>query len=121
MNAIQNVVQATKNTLNATINSVGLVAAGAAKGTEKLNDGIGQAWPCLVAVVSLPFSATEGYLVQEGMEPELAKAQAYRFVNQPLSVTIEQAGIGTGKLFSNLIKEDTTDDAVALIEKDTAE
>lgn len=111
MNAIQNVVKACKDLVGAGINIVGATAQVAADGAELVKDSIGEAVPVGKAVLSLPFAATEGYLVQEGLSQEEAHTCAYRFVKQPLSVTIVAAGVGSGKLLADLLKEDLTDGA----------
>jgi hypothetical protein len=109
MSAITNVVKASKNTVSAAINTVGLGAQLLADGTELLNSSIGQLKPTSKAILSLPFSATKGYLVQEGMSEEQADAQAYRYIRQDLSRTVEAIGVGSGMLLSELLKEDDTD------------
>ena len=106
MSAITNVVKATKNTISATINTVGLGAQLLADGTELINASIGQAKPTTKAILALPFSTTKGYLIQEGATEEEADAKAYQFIRQDVAVTIEAVGVGSGKLLSELLKED---------------
>jgi hypothetical protein len=121
MNAIKNVVQASKNTVGAAANSVSVVAQMTADGTALINTGVGSAPGIIKSLLTLPFAATKGYLVQEGVDEAQAEAQAYRYVRQPLARTITQIGEGSGKLLSDLLKEDNLDAAVARIETITIE
>ena len=61
---------------------------------------------CGMAVALLPFSATKGYLVQEGVAEDVAEQRAYRYVRQELAVTIPPLGEGSGKLLADLMKDE---------------
>ncbi len=81
------------------------------------NEGLKEAKPIVKAVACLPFNATEGALIENGMKQEEAHACAYRYVDQKLSVTIAQVGVASGKGLAALLKEDNLDDAVSRIEQ----
>ncbi len=57
----------------------------------------------------------------EGVDEAEAEARAYRFIKQSLSTTIEEVGVGSGKLLADLLKEDDLDAAVSRIEPITVE
>jgi len=109
MSTINNLVQASKSLINAASSTVSVSAQLVADGAELMNKGIPQAPKCAGAVLGLPFSTAKGYLIQEGATEEEADARAYKYVRQELSVTIEEIGVGSGKLLADLLKEDAAD------------
>jgi len=113
MSAIKDTVKASKDLVAASISIVGVTAEVAAMGAGLLKDSISEVVPCAKALATSPLAATEGYLVQEGMDTAEAHAKAYRYVNQPLSVTITEVGVGSGKLLSDLLKDEEANDAAA--------
>jgi hypothetical protein len=59
------------------------------------------------SVLELPFSTTKGYIMEaEGVAEDVADVRAYHYVRQPLSVTIGEVGVGSGKLLAQLLKEE---------------
>jgi hypothetical protein len=115
MKAINNLVQATKNTIGAVINTASIGTQLLADGTGLLNSGVSEFKPVAKSLLLLPFSATEGYLVEEGMDVEQAQQVAYKYVKQPLSLTITAVGVGSGALLADLLKEDNLE--VAVVDK----
>jgi hypothetical protein len=117
MKAINNVVVASKNIINAATSTVSVSAQVVADGTELLNDSVTQAPLVLKALLTAPFAAAKGYIMEsEGVSEQVAEARAYRFIKQSLSTTIEEVGVGSGKLLADLLKEEDLDAAVARIE-----
>lgn len=116
-NSVNNLVRATKNVFNAAITTVSVTAELLGDGTELLNSTIKQAPKVTGAVLTTPFAATKGYHMEaSGMSEEEAEAKAYRYLRQELSVTIEEVGVGSGKLLADLLKEDDID--VVLVNKE---
>jgi hypothetical protein len=111
MSAINNLVRASKKSVTASVNTVGLGTELLADGIELGNDIVTHAKPVLKAILSLPFSSAKGYLIQEGASEEEADARAYKYIRQDIAVTIEAVGVGSGKLLSAALKED--DDVVS--------
>jgi hypothetical protein len=111
MNAMKEAVTATKDLFGATLSIASVSVTLVAKGAKGVRNSVDQLVPTGEAILKLPFAATEGYLTQEGMDAAEAHDRAYRFVNQPLSVTIEAVGVGSGKLLADLLKEEDTDAA----------
>ncbi len=118
MNALQNTIKATKNLVGAGVSIVGVTAQVAADGAVLIKDSIEQAVPVAKAVLAIPFNITEGVLVENGMDSTEAHDKAYRYVNQPLAVTIGQIGVVAGTGLAALLKEENMDAAVALIEEE---
>jgi len=84
-----------------------------ADGTELLNAGVVETPQVMKALLSAPFAAAKGYIIEsEGVSADVAEARAYRFVRQELSRTITEVGEGSGKLLAELLAEDNLDDAV---------
>lgn len=118
MKAISNVVQAGKNVVGAAANTLSVSAQVLADGTGLINDSIGEAKPVLKALLTAPFAAAKGYIMEsEGVSESEAEARAYRFIKQSLSTTIEEVGVGSGKLLADLLKEEDLEDAVSRIEQ----
>ena len=112
-NSIQNVVQASKNIINAATSTISVGAQMVADGTELLNNAVVETPQVMKALLAAPFAAAQGYIMEaEGVDSAEAEARAYRFVRQELSRTITEAGVGSGKVLANLLKEDNLDDVV---------
>lgn len=92
-----------------------------ADGIELIESGIKAAPSIGLSLLKLPFAAVKGYLVQEGASEHDAEERAYRYVKQDLSRTITELGEGSGKLLSDLLKEDDLEAAVARREEPTIE
>lgn len=59
------------------------------------------------STASIPFSTAEGYIMDDQkISREEAHAKAFKYVNQPLSNTITEASFETGKLVSQLLREE---------------
>ena len=94
-----------------------------ADGTELLNKGVVETPQVMKALLASPFAAAKGYIMEsEGVSSDVAEERAYRFVKQELSRTIEEVGVGSGKLLADLLKEDdievaTTSKELAAVEQ----
>ena len=77
-----------------------------ADGMGTLEKGVKSAPGIVKAILSLPFSARKGMLIQDGVSEKEATERAYKYVTQPLAATIEQVGVGSGKLLADLLKEE---------------
>lgn len=111
--SILNVVQAVKNVTRAATSTISVGAQMVADGTELLNAGVVETPQVMRALLSAPFAAAKGYIMEsEQVTADVAEARAYRFVRQELSRTITEVGEGSGKLLAELLAEDNLDDAV---------
>ena len=117
MKAVNNIVRASKSILNATTGTVNVCAEMVADGAELVNKSIPQAPRCVGQVLALPFSASKGYLIHNGATELEADTKAYHFLRQDLSVTIEEVGVGSGKLLAQLLEEEDDDDVVVTTKK----
>lgn len=85
-----------------------------ADGTELLNAGVVDTPKVMGALLATPFAAAKGYIMEaEGVSSDVAEERAYRYIKQELSRTIEEVGVGSGKLIADLLKEDDLDAGVA--------
>lgn len=117
-NSINNVVRASKNIINAATSTISVGAQMVADGTELLNASVVQTPQVLKALLSTPFAAAKGYIMEsEGVTAEVAEARAYLYIRQELAVTIEQVGVGSGKLLADLMAEDDDDVVVGSTKK----
>lgn len=113
MNALNNVVQAVKNVINTVGNSIEVSSTLIADGTGVINKTVSSTPVVLQALLTAPFAAAKGYIMEsEGVSEDEAEQRAYRFIRQNLSVTITEAGVGSGKLLADLLKEEDLDVAV---------
>ena len=109
-NSVNNVVRATKNIVYAASSLIDVSAQLVADGTELLNSGITEAPQVTKALLASPFAAAKGYIMEsEGVSEEQAEERAYRYLKQQLSVTIEEVGVGSGKLLAIMMKDDDED------------
>jgi hypothetical protein len=115
MNSINNVVKASKNIIHAATSTINVGAKMVADGTELLNASIVETPQVCKALLASPFAAAKGYIMEsEGVSEEIAEARAYRYIKQELSRTIEEVGVGSGKLLADMLKEDVADDSEAV-------
>ena len=104
--SIINVVQAVKNVTRAATSTISVGAQMVADGTELLNDSVVETPQVMKALLSAPFAAAKGYIMEsEQVTADVAEARAYRFVRQELSRTITEVGEGSGKLPADLVQE----------------
>jgi len=112
--SISNVVQASKNIVNAATSTISVGAQMVADGTELLSKSVVETPQVLKALLATPFAAAKGYIMEsEGVSSDVAEERAYRFVRQELSRTITDVGVGSGKLLADLLKEDDLDAGIA--------
>ena len=70
---------------------------------------VGSVPAVIKATASSPFSAAEGYIVDDrNISREEAHKIAFKYVEQPLSVTITEASFESGKLLSQLLRDEPT-------------
>jgi len=120
MKAINNLVQASKNVVNAATSTISVGAQMVADGTQLLNNSVVETPQVMKALLSTPFAAAKGYIMEsEGVSSEEAETRAYKYLQQNLSRTIEEVGVGSGKLLADLLKEDDLEDAVSRIQEIT--
>ena len=111
--SINNIVKASKNIINAATSTISVGAQMVADGTELLNASVVDTPKVMGALLATPFAAAKGYIMEsEGVSEEIAEARAYHYLNQQLSTTIEEVGVGSGKLLADLLKEDDIDAAI---------
>jgi hypothetical protein len=85
----------------------------AADGTGLIDSGARATPAVLKALLSLPFATAKGYIMEaEGVTEQVAEARAYHYIKQDLATTIEEVGVGSGKLLADLLKEDDLEVAV---------
>jgi len=112
--SINNIVRASKNIINAATSTISVGAQMVADGTELLNASVVETPQVMKALLATPFAAAKGYIMEsEGVSGDVAEIRAYRYIKQELSVTIEEVGVGSGKLLADLLKEEDIDDAIA--------
>ena len=105
--SINNVVKASKNLINAGASTISVGAQLVADGSELLNNSVGQTPAVLSALLTTPFAAAKGYIMEsEGVTAEVAEARAYRFIRQDLARTITEGSEGAGKLMVSLFDDD---------------
>lgn len=110
MKSVNNIVKASKNVVHAATSTINVGAQMIADGTELLNSSVVETPQVMRALLSSPFAAAKGYIMEsEDVSEEIAEARAYKYVNQELSRTITEAGEGAGKLLADLLKEDLDD------------
>ena len=113
-NSINNIVRASKNIINAATSTISVGAQMVADGTELLNASVVETPQVCKALLSSPFAAAKGYIMEsEGVTADVAEARAYLYIRQELSTTIEQVGVGSGKLLADLLKDEDDDVVVA--------
>ena len=116
--SINNLVQASKNVIHAATSTINVGAQLVADGTELLNSSIVETPQVVKALLATPFAATKGYIMEaEGVTEEVAEARAYKYLKQELSHTIEEVGVGSGRLLADILKDDLEDAGVASTKK----
>lgn len=112
--SLNNLVRASKNVISAATSTISVGAQMVADGTELLNAGVVDTPRVMGALLATPFAATKGYLMEaDGLSEEQAELKAYKYIKQELSRTIQEVGVGSGKLLADLLKEDDLDAGVA--------
>jgi hypothetical protein len=85
-----------------------------ADGLGYIESGIKSTPAVVKALLTMPFAAAKGYIMEaEGVSAEEASLRAYKYVDQELSRTIEEAGEASGKLLAELLKDEPTTDGTA--------
>ena len=94
-------------------NVLGVATTLVAVGTEVLSDvsggavkAIGSTPEVTKELLRVPFTATEGYLVENGMDVEEAAAKANKYLNQPVVDTVKQLSKLGGKGIAIMLAED---------------
>lgn len=113
--SINNIVKASKNVVHAATSTISVGAQLIADGTELLNNSIVETPQVAKALLATPFAAAKGYIMEaEGVTAEVAEARAYKYLKQELSHTIEEVGVGSGKLLADILREDLENDGKAI-------
>ena len=109
--SINNLVQASKNIINAATSTINVGCQVINDSSELLNNSVSSTPAVVQALLKTPFASAKGYIMEaEGVSADVAEERAYKYLNQELSRTIEEAGEGTGKLLADLLKEDLDDE-----------
>jgi len=122
-NNIKNVTKSIGHILSAATSIVAVSTEVLADGTGLVSGSVTQTPAVMKALLSTPFAAAKGYLMEaEGMNEADAEAIAYKYVQQELAVTIQEAGEGAGKLMATLFDDDepAANDADTEKDKQTA-
>jgi len=115
--SLNNIVRASKNVVHSATSIIAVGAQMVADGSELLNSGITDTPKVMGALLGTPFHAAKGYIMEsEGVSEEVAETRAYKYIKQELSRTIEEVGVGSGKLLADLLKEESAD--VANVDKE---
>ena len=106
-NNIKNIKKAVGSTVSA---ATGVVAVGTevvADSSSLISNSISATPAVLKALLLSPFSAAKGYLMEaEDLTAEQAESVAFKYLEQDVATTIEQAGEGTGKILAQLLEDD---------------
>ena len=106
-NNIKNIKKAVGSTVSA---ATGVVAVGTevvADSSSLISNSIGATPAVLKALLLSPFSAAKGYLMEaEDLTAEQAEAVAFKYLEQDVATTIQEASEGSGKLIAQLLDED---------------
>jgi hypothetical protein len=118
MSIKQDVKSIVSNTVTAPLSLGATTLKLAADGTGLIDSGARATPAVLKALLTLPFATAKGYIKEaEGVSDEVAELRAYHYIKQDLSTTIEEVGVGSGKLLAELLKEDDLD--AALVSKES--
>ncbi len=110
-NNIKNITKSVSNTASAATGVVALAADLLIDGTDLVSNGVHATPAVLKALLSAPFAAAKGYLMEaEGMSADEAELAAYRYIKQDVSLTITEVSEGAGKLVAGLFDEYDEDD-----------
>lgn len=109
-NNIRNIKRSINNTVHAVTSTVAVGTEVIADSSELIANSIGATPTVLKALLSTPFSAAKGYLMEaEGLSEEQAQAAAFHYLEQDFATTVEQAGEGAGKLVAKLFEDMDSD------------
>jgi len=115
-NNIKNITKALGNTITAATGVVSVSTELVADTSGLLANSIGATPAVLKALLSTPFSAAKGYLMEaENMSEEQATKAAFKYLQQDMAVTIDKGGESVGKLIASLFEDD--DDTKTATEK----
>lgn len=110
MNAVKQAVKDTGSAIVDTIGAAGTLAAVTAGVAATLAGQLPKAvtaTPDIAgALLTSPFDAGEGYLIQEGVEASEAHERAYKLLDQPVHVSIRAGSVGAGKLLSEMLQDE---------------
>ena len=117
-NNLRNVKKSVSNTLSATTGVVATSAELLADTTGLLSSSIAATPAVLKALLSTPFTAAKGYLMEaEGLTEVQAEKVAYHYIKQDVATTITEAGEGAGKLAAQLFEEDADEETITTTER----
>lgn len=111
---IKNIKKSVSNTVSAITGTVAVSTEVVADASGLLANSIASTPAVLKALLSTPFAAAKGYLMEaEGLTEEQARAAAYVYLEQDFALTVEQAGTGAGRMVAKLFEELSDDDDTA--------
>jgi len=111
MNNLKNIKTSVSNIISAATSTVAVSTEVVADSSGLLANSIGATPAVLKALLVTPFSAAKGYLMEaEGLTEAQAQEAAFKYLEQDMAVTIEQGGVGAGKLVAMLFEEEEEDD-----------
>ena len=124
MSNVRNIRKSVNNIVTAATSTVAVGTEVVADTTGLISGSIAATPDVLKALLTTPFSAAKGYLIEaEGLTEEQARAVAFKYLEQDLAVTITEVSEGAGKLAAAMFEddEDDVDNAdISAKKKDTA-
>ncbi|MFK5984811.1 MAG: hypothetical protein QM479_05245 [Pseudomonadota bacterium] len=115
---IRNIKKSVSNIITAAVTTVSVVTELAADTTSLAAKAIAATPKIGKATLLLPFSASEGYLMEaDNMSAEEAEEAAFKYVKQEVATTIDQAGESAGKLVAMMFEDDEDENPITTSEK----
>ena len=102
MSNIKNIKRSIVNIITATASTASVLTQVLADGTEVGAKSIASSPAVLKELMQVPFSATEGVLIDQGMDEDKAHKKAYKYVNQDVATSIREGSVGSGKMLNKL-------------------
>ncbi len=109
-NNIRNIKTSIGNILSAATNAVAATTELTASATGVISSAITHTPAITKEALSIPFSAYQGVLEEDGMDKEEARTKAFHYVNQDLATTIREMSVDAGKLAASLWDDMDADD-----------
>ena len=106
-NNIKNITKAVSNTVSAITGTVAVSTEVVADTSGLLANSIASTPAVFKSLLSAPFSAAKGYLMEaDNMSAQEAEEAAFKYLKQDMATTIDQAGEGAGKLVAMMFEDD---------------
>ena len=111
MSNIKNIKKSISNTISAATSIVSVSTELLADTSLYISKSIEHTPAVLKSIGQSPFSATKGYIMEsEGVDADVAEQRAFKYLNQELSVTINETSEGAGKLIADMFADDEPND-----------